>query len=896
MDYEEGLRAALADRYRIEGEIGSGGMATVYLAEDLKHHRKVALKVLNPALSAVMGAERFLAEIETTANLQHPNILPLFDSGEADGLLFYVMPFVEGESLRKKLSREKQLSVSEAVSIATDVAEALQAAHDQGVIHRDIKPANILLSSGKPLVADFGIALAVREAGGGRLTETGLSLGSPHYMSPEQVSADHNPTQSSDVYSLGCVLYEMLLGEPPFTGATAQAVFAKILTEEPAHPTDQRKTIPRHVDAAVRRSLEKLPADRFRTAKEFAGALADPTFRHHGPLAGEARVGMDGRWKRITGVLAITTLVSLLALAWSSRQPEESGGVERFSLVIPEMWDSDELFSVSSDGRTIVFSGRVGTSQQLFQRRLDNLVASPIPGTEDGYYPAISPEAEEVAFVHVPSERLLVAPLAGGSTRTLAGSALCCVTWGWDGFIYFTSATDRVISRVPVGGGEVEDITRRSEGGPAHGFFRPLPGGEAGLFGVASDPPHIEALDFSTGESTIVLEGGGLAFPMPEGYVMFAQDDGRVLMGPVEAETGEMTGPPLTVIEGVRLGRRSFPLFSVSESGSVLYLSGSAPPSGYEFVWMNRSGVPSPVDPGWTFEPTTNRHWDLSPDGARLALKESTAFGADIWLRDLPDGPHSRLTYYEGEDRYPRWSADGSRITFLSDRAGNLDVWSKRSDGVGEAELVFDHDANLAEAFWSPQGDWLIVRTGGVGGVEGGRDILGLREGAEDGPVPLVAEEPFDEANPDLSPDGRWLAYHSTETGRKEVFLRSFPNTLAGKVQVSVGGGYSPVWAHSGEELFYVAGEYESVLGGDRTLMSARIRGEDAPVVMERQALFSIPEGYYIGDQTRGFEVTEDDQQFLMIRLAGTDEEGQQSELILIQNFFDEVKARLEGR
>src|SRR5210317_446096 len=220
------LTNALAHRYRIEREIGSGGMATVYLAQDLKHDRKVAVKVLKPELAAVVGSERFLAEIKTTANLQHPHILPLFDSGEADGFLFYAMPFVDGETLRQRLDREHQLPVDEAVRIARNVAEGLDYAHRQGVIHRDIKPANILLQDGKPVVSDFGIALAVSAAGGPRLTETGLSLGTPHYMSPEQASADREPTPTSDVYSLGCVLYEMLVGDPPHTASSAQAVLA----------------------------------------------------------------------------------------------------------------------------------------------------------------------------------------------------------------------------------------------------------------------------------------------------------------------------------------------------------------------------------------------------------------------------------------------------------------------------------------------------------------------------------------------------------------------------------------------------------------------------------------------------------------------------------------------
>ncbi|HXI20326.1 MAG TPA: serine/threonine-protein kinase, partial [Gemmatimonadales bacterium] len=241
------LTAALADRYRLERQLGQGGIATVYLAQDLKHDRQVAIKVLKPELAAVLGAERFVQEIRTTAQLQHPHILPLFDSGSADGFLYYVMPYIEGETLRNRLDREKQLGIDEAVKITTEVADALDYAHRHGVIHRDIKPENILLHDGRPMVADFGIALAVSAAAGGRMTETGLSLGTPHYMSPEQATADKQITARSDVYSLASVLYEMLSGEPPHMGNSAQAIIMKIVTEEAAPVTKLRKAVPPNV-------------------------------------------------------------------------------------------------------------------------------------------------------------------------------------------------------------------------------------------------------------------------------------------------------------------------------------------------------------------------------------------------------------------------------------------------------------------------------------------------------------------------------------------------------------------------------------------------------------------------------------------------------------------------
>ena len=267
------LNAALEGRYAIESELGEGGMATVYLAKDLKHERKVALKVLKPELAAVVGAERFLAEIKTTASLQHPHILALFDSGEADGFLFYVMPYVGGETLQDRLEREKQLPVDDAVRIATEVAEALEYAHGRGVIHRDIKPANILLQDGRVVVADFGIALAISAAGGARLTETGLSMGTPLYMSPEQATGDRELDGRSDLYSLACITYEMLAGDPPYAASTAQAILSRILTEDPKPLSGIRPSVPPHVEAAVHRALEKLPADRPQRAASFAEDL-----------------------------------------------------------------------------------------------------------------------------------------------------------------------------------------------------------------------------------------------------------------------------------------------------------------------------------------------------------------------------------------------------------------------------------------------------------------------------------------------------------------------------------------------------------------------------------------------------------------------------------------------
>src|SRR5688500_15883704 len=354
------LSAHLAGRYTIDREIGEGGMATVYLARDLRHDRRVALKVLKPELAAVLGVERFLSEIRVTANLQHPNLLPLFDSGEANGLLFYVMPFVEGESLRARLDREKQLPVEEATRIAVAVASALQYAHTQGVIHRDLKPENILLQSGQPVVADFGIALAVSNAGGARITQTGLSLGTPQYMSPEQATGDRVDARS-DIYSLAAVTYEMLAGEAPHTGKTAQAIIARVLTEQPRSLRSARPQLPEHVEVAVTKALSKLPADRWASASQFADALQGKLALDHRTMA-TLRTSRRSRFQDPVFLAVLLTAVLGMAFgAWSlsRRRTSEEASTIRFQLTFPEgeALTTAASIALSPDGRAIVYTG-----------------------------------------------------------------------------------------------------------------------------------------------------------------------------------------------------------------------------------------------------------------------------------------------------------------------------------------------------------------------------------------------------------------------------------------------------------------------------------------------------------------------------------------------------------
>ncbi|HUQ80079.1 MAG TPA: serine/threonine-protein kinase, partial [Gemmatimonadaceae bacterium] len=433
MTAPERLAAALADRYHIERELGAGGMATVYLAHDLRHDRDVAIKVLHPDLGAALGGERFLSEIRTTARLQHPHILPLLDSGAADGLLYYAMPYVTGETLRARLEREHQLPIEDTLRVAREVADALGHAHGLGVIHRDIKPENILLQGGHALVADFGIALAVQQAGGQRMTQTGLSLGTPQYMSPEQAMGEKTIDARSDIYALGAVTYEMLAGEPPFTGGTIQVIVARLMAEDPRPLAVQRRSVPEHVEAAVMRALEKVPADRFASAAEFAAALdaRDGMTRTSAPRT------VSRRSRAPLFALGAIAAASTAAAIWAWTRRATPPEIVRYRIVIDSVpavkqWTGE--VAISPDGAVIVRSG--GPGGTLLVRRRDELTFSPLGGTEGAVGPFFSPDGTKVGFYADGALRAI--PIAGGPLEVIADSLPTpeSVSWASDGYLY----------------------------------------------------------------------------------------------------------------------------------------------------------------------------------------------------------------------------------------------------------------------------------------------------------------------------------------------------------------------------------------------------------------------------------------------------------------------------
>ena len=900
------LNTALEGRYTIERELGEGGMATVYLADDVKHERKVALKVLKPELAAVVGAERFLAEIKTTANLQHPHILPLFDSGDADGFLFYVMPYLEGESLRDRLDREKQLPVDEAVRIATAVANALDHAHRHKVIHRDIKPANILLQDGEPVVADFGIALAVGAGDSHRLTETGLSVGTPYYMSPEQATGDQHVGPPTDTYALGCVLYEMLVGEPPYPGSTAQAVLGRIIAGKPVSATEYRESVPAHVDAAVRCALEKLPADRFASSLAFAKALADPGFRYGEPIGTGAGPGA-GPWKRLTYTFASLFVVAAGGLGWSLLRPEAPARVARFTSPFEEDRQPTGRMGFTPDGSAIVYAGP-GESRpdtpQLWIRAWEDLAATPVRGSEGARGLALSPDGTEMAFfpiaaVDVDNLAMQVVSVTGGTSRTLPATGVAVWDWARDGKIYFTGSADSLgLRRVSATGGAdaVDNVTELRDGEVVHLLLDVLPGGTIGVFEVVTNrgtpasgvDGQIWSIDLETGERWLLTDGNNPRYAA-SGHLLFGTLAGALMAAPFDPSRPEVIGAAVSVVQGLVVGPTGLVNYAVSDDGTLIYAAGGTVERTTEFVWVSRSGEATPVSSDWTLERppiTAGRGWRLSPDGARLAFAREIDGNTDIWVKQLPDGPLRRLTFDDGVERYPAWTPDGDFVSYSrGDTISGGDIWKARADGTGAPELVVRDERSLLQASWSPGSDWMVLRVGSTAteGV-GRRDVLGFEPGTNAELVPLVANPESQEIQPALSPDGRWLAYASNESGRFEVYVSPFPDVESDRVTVSTDGGWYPMWAHGTSELFYRDLE--------RGLVAVQFETAPGFVIVQSRTLFSIPRTLMLTPFNANFiAVSTDDQRFLMRRnrvSAFTASAGRS--FVLIQNWFEELR------
>jgi serine/threonine-protein kinase len=912
------VAAALADRYAIERELGQGGMATVYLAEDLKHQRKVAIKVLRRELAAVLGADRFVQEIRTTANLQHPNILPLFDSGEASGFLYYVMPYVAGETLREKLNREKQLSIPEAVRITTEVAEALDYAHRHEVIHRDIKPENILLHDGRPMVADFGIALAVSAAAGGRMTETGLSLGTPHYMSPEQATAEKDITRRSDIYSLGAVLYEMLSGDPPHTGSSAQQIIMRIITEEPRPVTTLRHTVPPHVAAAVAKAIEKLPADRFASAREFCEALVDPGFTHAVEFGGTRATSSPARsafgpWMndRRSKVAAGLVAVLGISLAWVALSPRPEGDaiadrpVYRFVLL-----DSTELLwpVVAPDGSTwIATPTGAGSNLRFRVRRPGATEWSEITTTDvsGAAIFAVSPDGQRVAFARSVAAGTEIRTFSAESREetllaTLSGRGFAFVTEWSEGFIYVTAFTSTNLIgslnlRVPeTGGARVDTIPLPAQEGRAALSMKTIPGSDVVLYtevvpggAIGATNGRILAFRPRTRESLFVADGIITAWS-PTGHVLVGREGGFVDAVAFDPNAFRVTGPPRQVLAGAA-GTGLVINFAGSRAGSLAYFSGSVrdnSESQFELRWRGLNDtserIPMPA--------TDHDDAAVSPDGSRIAYVRQ----GRIWVYNTRSGRDAPLSSdtLRSDDHDPDWSPDGRRLVFSSIGAGTdgADLYVQAADGSAPAVRVGGTPGFDVTPQWLSDSTIIFVAEKPTQARRRGQgDIYSVVVGRP-GSERALLESPFGEHHPRVDPSGRWLLYRSRQDSIPTLYVRRYP-TLENPVRVASDSGLeTPVqgraaWSADGRSVLYVSAR-DSLIRVTLDLSGAQAR------VVSRSALLWLGRGH-VGITDRH----PTDGRLLQWVHVGAEAAPRPTKLVLIANFDREIRRIMgEGR
>ena len=840
----------------------------------------------------MVGAERFLAEIQVTANLQHPHILPLFDSGEADSFLFYVMPYVEGETLKERIKREKQLPVDEAVGIATAVANALDYAHRHKVIHRDIKPANILIQDGEPVVSDFGIALAVGAGGGDRLTETGLSLGTPYYMSPEQATGDQPVGSSTDTYALGSVLYEMLVGEPPYPGTTTQAVLGKIIAGKPVSAREHRSSVPANVDAAIRCAIEKLPADRFTSVQEFVRALEDPGFRY-GELAGAAASEAAGRWSGLTIGFAAAAVALGAVAGWSLLRPEPPQPVWR-QVLSTVGWAGlqaplGRVAALAPDGSSVVLP--IGSSQadrQLALKMRSSIEITPIPGTEQAREVVYSPNAQWIAY-QVGTD-VLKRPLVGGAPVTLAEDAnpsgVSALAWLDDGTILYEAEDEsldvvRWIARISEDG-EPLGIVFGPEEQVAPAWARGLPDargalviGCPGTSACIADNGNLYVVDLDDLSWEIAVQQVMRAWYAPTGHIVYVRADGAVFAQPFDPADLELTGSVIPLFDGVRVPGTWADML-LGADGTLLYAEGGSTGASRAPVWLSRDGSEEALDPALTglFEDPA-----FSPDGRRVALQRQVeGEPEDIWIYDLEQRTLSRLTFGDGRNLQPFWNPDGTEVGFSSNRDGLFALYSRPADLSGDARLlVSDPDDGSYEASWTPDGQSLVYRWGS-NTTTGNQDLWYSTPDPDSVPV-VILGTPAAENTPSLSPDGRWLAYASDESGQYEVYVRPFPGP-GGRSLVSVNGGFNPKWAHSGREIFYSA--------SDAVFNVATVRTDPDFAVDSREQLDS--RAYFWQVTHRHWDLTPDGQRLLVIGTRPEAEVESLGRFIIVQNFFGELK------
>jgi serine/threonine-protein kinase len=892
--------------HEITGLLGKGGMGEVYRARDLKLKREVAIKMLPEEFSRDSDrVSRFQREAELLAALNHPNIAAIYDLQEANDTRFLVLELVEGETLAERIQRGP-IPVEQALKIAHQIAEAFESAHEKGVIHRDLKPANVKITAeGKVKVLDFGLAKALESAPArvssnsptmlsAAATNGGMILGTAGYMSPEQARG-HPADQRSDIFSFGCVLYEMLTGQQPFPGETVSDVLASILAREP----DLRAALPHNlhpkIEELIRRCLAKHRKHRLHAIAdvrvEIETIMSDP----HG-LEFQAVHGAGRRplWKRPAPFVLSAALVVITAvIVWSLRPGPPLAAIAKFPLVLPEGQlatnTRSNLVAISPDGANIVYVA----NGQLYLRSLSDMEAKPIQGTaEDADSPFFSPDGRWLAFYAQTEKRLKKIAITGGASIPICdATTIFGASWDSEDHIFF-GQQGKGILRVSANAGKPEVVVAQKPGEIAYGP-QVLPGGDALLFTVsvslntlAWDRAKIVVQSLKTGVRKLLIEGGSDARFVPTGHIIYAV--GSTLFAvPFDVKKLQTTGGYIPVMEGVRRSRL-FPggttaatQFGFSNNGSMIYVPGG-PVLGNgtdaNLALVSRTGARKllNIPPGPYSQPR------ISPNGKQLVLH--TEYGEDrvVWIHDLTGATAPRKLTFGGHNHRPTWSPDGERVVYTSDRDGEAALFWQRADGNGPAEPLFKGETGVtiqSEA-WSPHGNMIIFSTSRAAV----RTLWTLSPGVDPKPKPLITTY---STNSSISPDGRWLAYTSSDSGGSEVYVQPFPPN-GNKFQVT-DGGRSPLWSPDGKQLFYLRAQG----AGTSQIMAVDVQTQPNFVVVKTSPL---PIERIVGDTgPRAYDIAPNGQSFIVMIPKSQSDPGKAppDQINVTLNWFTELQQRV---
>jgi serine/threonine-protein kinase len=868
----------VASKYEIIEELGKGGMGVVYKAKDTKLKRTVALKFLSPELTRDKEAkERFIHEAQTASALDHPNICTVHEIDEDQGQMFISMAYIEGQSLREK-AKAGPLKLEEALDIAVQVAQGMHEAHEKGIVHRDIKSANIMVTpKGQTKIMDFGVA---KLAGQTRFTRTGATMGTVAYMSPEQARGE-KVNHRTDIWSLGVVLYEMVIGQLPFKADHEQAAMYSILNEEPEPMTGLRTGVPMELERIVNKALTKDSAARYQHADDLLVDLRllrdNITAFLKSPLVKVPAISkpQPKRWKRILpwSLAALMTVMAFITLSKLEQLTSSTGGdITRFALAIPLsqrfVSGQGQGIALSPDGKSLVYTGQGEVATQLYVRKMEQLEASPIPGTEGAFDPFFSPDSQWVGFFS--GSKLKKVSLRGGPPLTISEISGIPRGASWDqNEIIIFGIAGAGISQISSSGGIPKTITKLDveKGVIDHRWPHILPGGKAALFTIwigALENAGIGLANLETGEVKLLIEGGTCPRYAHTGHIIYGGTDGSLLAAPFDIKRLEVTGSVISLLDNINVKGGGPASFAFSRNGSLVYLTGST--SNRTLVLTDRKGNEQPL----TKEQRDFRAPSFSPDGKRVAVRIYDEGGSDIWIYELDQGPLTRLTF-EGVNRYPVWTPDGKRVAFSSDRAGPPDLYWKQADGSGAAEPLFTAGFAQFEISFSPDGKLLVYREVHP---DTHRDIWILPLEGERKPQPFL-QTSFNEFNPMLSPDGRWLAYTSDESGQNETYVRAFLNSGGGRWQVSTGGGTEPLWSRDGRELFYRSGN---------NIMSAAVEMGPIFKVQTRKVLFE--DAYVKYFPHTNYDIHPDNKRFVMIKTPLEIS----TEMIVALNWFEELR------